>query len=311
MSLNILSEIVNHLSISRFMRKITISSERIGYSDDGHILDTRMMGPLRTSMVQSELDYSVLTNALRRFPALSTVRFDYESYSMGALQGNAAARCGIRSIKIEKGLVWQQDEQYFKHTIDAVFTSLYSSGLATKVDIDINASILGHASPGISNDFFHSSSPSYTTYITRMKSLTLFDWARSALGIHLLHSDPNLHFLSIIDQRGIYSHPHPHLLSPPTWPSLCTLNLHGPSCLVQDLSKILATAQHTLPELDLKFIELLDDSSEAPFPHHRRHAASPTPQHNIPLRNHTSHNLHRPLVRHPDATPARWLRARL
>jgi len=264
LSLTVLLEIATHCQLSKFVRNVTISGERIGgIVDLSGQDDEQKLKDLQTSMEQSGLDHLVLSDVFRKLPNLKTVRIDNDSFFFDD-ETVAAARCGRKYIVAENTVrELDYDEYGFNRAFGVVFSCLRKAGLAGKVDINIQANITDQALQY--HDFFDPTSDDWNKYFgTRVKSIKLSRNLSSSWSLDLLKSVPNLQKLDIFIAEGIlqFSHPDTGLF---LWPDLQHLELDDASCPAHTIIDFLDAHRGTIRILRLQGLELIDGSWRQPL----------------------------------------------
>jgi hypothetical protein len=263
LSLTTLLEIASHSDLSKFVRKLTISGEQIGgiIVLDGD--DERGLEDLQMSMEHSGLDRMILSEVFHKFSGLSAVRIDNESYHRNAPLVRAA-RCGSRYIfdgyeAYDKGSV----QRGWNRAFDVVFSCLRNAGLAGKVHIEVEATVMTVASQN--NNFFDPTSADWNNnFAAKVQFIGLSGQLTSRWTLDLLQSATNLQSLEIIiaDEIVQLSHPDTGLF---IWLNLLRLVLDDIECHGQTLIDFLAMHKETLCNLYLQGVLFVTGSWREPL----------------------------------------------
>lgn len=149
LSLSVLLEIVVHPRFSKFVRRVTISGERIG----GVILMPKNAAEqqkhlqLHMSMERSGQDRLILDQVFRCLPGLAAVTIDSESYTINGQEPDGVC-CGLRHIFDLDAEGTYLQSLYFdfesaarekNRAFDLVLTSLRTIGRAGQIKLQIHA----------------------------------------------------------------------------------------------------------------------------------------------------------------------------
>lgn len=262
LSLRILLDIACHRRLSRYVKQITVSGERIGGIINmlGHE-DEQMNQNLQTRMLNSGTDHLMLTRIFGKLSGLNlgVVRIDNESFRVNDYPN--ALRCGSRYIfKGVTATSMELSQDWKNPAVSAVVTSLMEAGIFPCLEMVLNVNT------ATCENFFDPTDALWKTDIgERIMLLELTGELDSQWALDLLRSATGLYHLEVHFAEGLFglSHPETGLLK---WPELQTLYLHNVNCDGQDLRDLFSAHMNTLSSIYLYEVHLMSGSWKDIFP---------------------------------------------
>jgi hypothetical protein len=257
-SLTTLLEISKHQELSKFVRKVFVSGERIGgIIDLSNDHNESMLLDLQISMEKAGLDRLMLTEAFRSLNNIHTVRIDNSSYHRYPEMFDAA-RCGRQHIcgnfiVDNKG----GGEDNTNRAFDITFASLRTAEIHKKVKIQLDACHLTTKEGAFPHkDFFdHTAEDWRAAFSSNISLLSLYpheihDWA-----LDLLNVSSNLQRLELFGDDEIYHFTHP-TSGMFRWLLLQVLQMQDVQCQADTFSYFLDAHRTCLTHLNLRGIDI-------------------------------------------------------
>jgi hypothetical protein len=256
LSLTVLLEIASHPQLSRFVRVVTISGERIDgvINMSGHG-DEQKHKDLQASMEHSEMAHLILTNVFRNLHRLAVVRIDNESFQVET-EVIDAARCGSRYIFVEPTKYNAELAIRAKNrAFGIVFPCLRRAGIAGEVNIEMEISVGDEDSQD--DNCFDPTTVFWNNNIgPNITSLELSGYVSSRRTFDLLQSAFNLSRLEFAFVEDLFhvSHPDTGLF---VWPNLRHLRLIEVECHEDNFADFITAHKDTLSVLNLVAVCLI------------------------------------------------------
>ncbi|CAN9434095.1 unnamed protein product [Alternaria alternata] len=135
-SLTILFEICHHPVLSKYVRQITVSDERVGHSIHKNAKEERIQKDLQVSVQRSGMDSSILKQVFRKLENLEIVQIDVTSFHHHVPEpDDDGIRCGRTHILSKKA---RQERRPTRRREDSGVNRVYDLVLQTLQDANLH-----------------------------------------------------------------------------------------------------------------------------------------------------------------------------
>jgi len=255
-SLAILLELSRHSVLSKFVRKVTISGERLGHSIQVMHTDMRPHYALQKSIENSGLDNVILTEAFRALKNLKVIQVDNCSYHNGDEDYcEDGIKCGRRLMYKETVpgfMLGGAADMGYSRVYHVVLKAIVDAGLQKDVDIALMFCVIQHFEAPVT--FFDLHAAEWVKGASRkVRKLQIAGDLDPVWKQGLIQSTTDLRELDVQERHGIFRLSHTsgvHLV----WPALHRLHLDEVHLHCDELIAFLRNHKDTLADLRLQSI---------------------------------------------------------
>lgn len=208
-SLTILLELSRHPVLSKFVRKLTISGERLGHSIQAMRTDMRPHFALQKSVGNSGLDLLILIEALRALKHLNEIQIDNCSYNAHdeAEYCQDGIKCGRRHMykeTVPNFILGGAEDMGYSRVYEVVLKAIHGAALHMDIDLALMFCVVRQKEGPVT--FFDLDTAAWTEGASRtVRKLDIAGYLEPVWKQKLVESTTNLHELVVHNRHGIFS----------------------------------------------------------------------------------------------------------
>lgn len=256
-SLTILLELARHPKLSKCVRKVTVSGERIGHSILPMHTNMQPHFALQASIEKSGMDILILSESLRALKHVTEIQVDNCSYHADdeAEYCEGGIKCGRKHLyreTVPSFMLGGGSDMCYSRVYEVVLQALENAGAYAQIDLSFMFCIL-RSEEGPVTLFDLQSAPWVENASSKLRRLHCLGFVDPAWSGNLVQSTTDIRELVL---QGGHETTGLSKLSGETlhWPALCRLQLDEKLLIHDEFTAFLRNHQDTLESLHLQSI---------------------------------------------------------